>query len=482
MAFVTNVSGVHLARLLVDWRTAAPRGPAYLRLAAALRALVVDGRLPQAARLPAERDLAARLAVSRTTVTAAYDALRQQGFLRARQGSGTFTALPAGHLHQPSGWTAVPDDPDGGAAIDLAVASSEAPPGAVEQAVARAAERLGPHLRGHGYDVLGLPALREAVAARYAARGLPTSPDQVVVTAGALAGFGLVARALLAPGDRVVADTPTYPNALDVVRRTGGRVSAVALTDDGWDLDLVDSAYRQALPRLGYVVADFANPTGHVMDAAARAQLVRTAARAGATLVVDETLVELALDGPPVPPPVAGFDEDDAVVTVGSMSKSHWGGLRTGWVRAPRSLVARFAETRGALDLAPPVLEQLVAAELLADDDVVETRRRQVRERRDALVGALGVHCPAWSWRLPAGGLSLWARLDEPVATALAAAAARHGVRLVPGGRFAADGTGERHVRLPYALPPDLLDDAVRRLARARDDLGVARPPLAAVT
>jgi DNA-binding transcriptional MocR family regulator len=472
------ISGVQLARLLVDWRLAAARGPAYVRLAAALRALVVDGRLPQDGRLPAERELAARLAVSRTTVTAAYDALRREGFLRARRGSGTFTSLPDGHVHQASGWTAV----GGSAALDLAVASPDAVPDAVEAAVARATARLGPHLRGHGYDVLGLPALREAVAGRYEARGLPTSPDQVVVVAGALAGIGLVTRAVLAPGDRVVVDTPTYPNALEVVRRSGGRPTAVGLGDDGWDLDLLDAAYRQVLPRMGYVVADFANPTGHLLDGDGRAALVRSAARAGSTLVVDETLVDVVLDDVAMPPPVAAFDEDDAVVSVGSMSKSHWGGLRTGWVRAPRSLVVRFAETRGALDLAPPVLEQLVAAELLADDDALARRREQVRQRRDALVEALREHCPTWTWRPPSGGLALWVRLDEPIATALASAAARHGVRLVPGARFTVDGTGERHVRLPYALPEQHLHEAVRRLAAACADLGSVTPPLAAVT
>jgi DNA-binding transcriptional MocR family regulator len=472
------VSGVQLARLLADWRLAAPAGPAYARLAAAVRALLVDGRLPLAARLPAERELALRLGISRTTVTAAYDALRSEGYVHARQGSGTFTALPPGSVHQAAGWTAV----GAPAALDLAVASPDAVPGVLEAAVERAAARLPRHLRGPGYDVLGLPELREVVAARYCARGLPTAADQVVVTAGALAGLGLVARALLEPGDRVVVDTPTYPNALDVVRRLRGRLSGVSLEDDGWDLDRVEAAYRSALPRMGYVVADFANPTGHLLDAEGRRRLVRAAARTGSTLVVDESLVDVVLDGGPVPPPVAACGDDDGVVSVGSMSKSHWGGLRTGWVRAPRALVARLAEARAALDLAPPVLEQLVTAELLADESAVAQRREQLRRRRSALVDALAEHCPEWSWRVPAGGLVLWVRLDEPTSTALSVAAARHGVRLVPGGRFAVDGTGERHVRLPFTLPEGDLRAAVERLGTARGDLAGAPVPLAAVT
>lgn len=471
-----------LVRLLTDWRTASG-GPAYVRLAAAVRALVVDGRLPLAARMPAERDLAARLGISRTTVAAAYDALRTDGYLHTRQGAGSVTALPDGHVPQAAGYSAVRSAgfPAGPSLLDLGVASPAALPDSVAAAVDRARDRLGRHLRGHGYDVLGLPELREAVAERYRRRGLPTSPDTILVTAGALGGIGLVTRALLSAGDRVVVDSPTYPTALDVVRRSNGRLLGVGLDEDGWDLDRLEDAYRAAVPRLGYVVADFANPTGHLLPADGRERLARAAARAGSTLLVDETLVDVVLDDVDLPPPVAGFD-DDRVVSVGSMSKTHWGGLRTGWVRAPRDLLGRLAEQRGALDLAPPVLEQLVAAELLADADALNCRRVQLRARRAALTAALREQCADWTWREPAGGLVLWVRLDAPVATALSAAAARHGVRLVPGGRFAADGTGEWHVRVPFTLPEPVLLDAVERLARARSELTDPPLPLAAVT
>lgn len=450
-----------LARLLGDWRLATARGPSYLRLAAAVRSLVDDGRLPVGSRLPAERELAAALGLSRTTVTAAYAALRESRTVVARQGAGTFVAGT-----RVAGGGVPVSAPAPGTVADLAVASPEADAASLLPAVARATAALPAHLGGHGYDVLGLGRLRDVVAARYAARGVPTSPDQVLVTAGSLGGLGLAVRAVVTPGDRVLVDVPTYPNALDAVRRAGGRLVGVPLHDHGWDLDAVAAAYRQAGPRLAYLVADHANPTGHRLDAAGRAAVVAAAGRAGTTLLVDETLADLVLDGEPAPP-VAAWDEDGRVVTVGSLSKSHWGGLRIGWVRAPRALVARLADARGAVDLAPPVLEQLVAAELLEDATAVPARVAQVRDRRDVLVAALADRLPAWEVRVPEGGLSLWARLDAPVATALAAAAARHGVRLVPGGRFTVDGTAERRVRLPFSLPPEQLREAVTRLAVA---------------
>lgn len=305
-------------------------------------------------------------------------------------------------------------------------------------------------------------------------RDRPTRPEQLLVTSGALGAVALAAR-LLGPGDRVVADGPTYPGALEALRAHGGRVACVPLLDDGWDLDAVAGAYRQAVPRLGYVVVDFHNPTGLLLDGPGREALVLAAARCGVTLLVDETLVDLALDGPPVPAPVAAHDEDGRVLTVGSFSKSHWGGLRLGWLRGPAEVVARLAEARSAVDLAPPVLEQLVGLELLADEQALPRRVAQVRQRRDVLLAALAERLPDWQVRRPGGGLSLWARLPAPTATALCAAAERQGVRLVPGGRFLSDGLAERYVRLPFTLPPDDLRDAVDRLALAAQDL---RPPV----
>src|SRR4051812_25161627 len=170
------VSGPHLARLLGEWRSA---GPAYAALARAVRLLVLDGRLPLRTRLPGERDVAAALGVSRTTATAAYAALRDDGFLASRRGSGSWTRLPAD-----AAAVGPPPDP-GERLIDLSCAAAAAPERALHAALAAATAELPRHLPGPGYDTAGLPALREAVAARYTQRGAPTAPEQIFVTAGA---------------------------------------------------------------------------------------------------------------------------------------------------------------------------------------------------------------------------------------------------------------------------------------------------------
>ena len=227
-----SVPEAQLVRLLGDWpgqrsgRPGLAGGPGYARLAAAMRALLLDARLPAGARLPAERRLAAALGLSRTTVAAAYRLLRDEGYLASRQGSGSVTALPPGRLRRHASW--VPAMPDDSGALDLALASPEAC-AELPAAMAAALDLLPAYLHGHGYDGYGLPVLREAVARRYTERGLPTAPEQIFVTGGAQHAFDLLLRCLVSPLDPVLVESPTYPNALDALARARARVVAVGL-------------------------------------------------------------------------------------------------------------------------------------------------------------------------------------------------------------------------------------------------------------
>jgi DNA-binding transcriptional MocR family regulator len=209
-----------------------------------------------------------------------------------------------------------------------------------------------------------------------------------------------------------------------------------------------------------------------------RERLVATAHATGTELVVDESWVDLPLDGEPVPPPVAVFDRHSRVVSIGGMSKGYWGGLRIGWVRASAPLVQRLAALRIGVDMASPVLEQLVAVRLLAQaETIVAARRAQLAFRRDALVEALTSMLPEWRFFVPTGGATLWAELDGPISSALSRAAEDVGVRLAPGPRFGLDGTLERFIRLPFTLAADDLTEAVRRIASVRHDLDYTSRP-----
>ena len=437
------------------------RSPAYRDLAERIRFLVVDGRLPVGTRLPSERELARVLAVSRSTVTAAYAHLGTAGYLRARQGAGAFVQVPPG---QALGGLPGVGLADAGA-LNLAFAAPAAPAG-VAEAYAHAVDQLPALLRSHGYSADGLPVLRQRIADWYTTRGLPTAPAQVVVTGGALAALNLVAATLLGPGDRVLVETPTYANALEALRRRGLRPMAYPLGPEGWDAAGFDATVRQTAPRAAYLIPEFQNPTGGWLAPEQRPELAASLRRNRTVAVVDETLVEVRLDGQPPRLPLASFLPD--AVTLGSASKAFWGGLRVGWVRAPRELVRTLVEHRATLDLGTAPLEQLALAALLEDPDpVLADQRRRLREQRDRLVDQLAEHLPSWRCQVPGGGLSLWVELPGESSSRLAAAAERQGLLLSAGPRFFPGGGGERRLRLPFAAAPEVLDDAVQRLVRA---------------
>jgi DNA-binding transcriptional MocR family regulator len=440
--------------------------PAYRSLADGVRRLVSDGRLLVGTRLPSERSLTTELALSRNTVVAALDALRDDGFVVTRRGSGSVVALP--------------DGPDGPAVSQAGLIPTDAPPDVIDLTYAalpaaagvtaafeRAVAELPRHLATAGYHPRGLPETRAALAEWFTGRGLPTSPDEVVVTGGAHAGLAAVLRADLEVGDRVLLESPTYPNAIVGVRRSAYRPVAAQLTPRGWDVEAIEVGLRQSGARMAYLIPDHQNPTGLVMDAGTRTAVAEVLARGRARAVVDETFVELGLDEEREPVEPFAAEAPDAY-TLGSAGKTWWGGLRVGWVRAPRDRVPRVVEARHSLDLGTAVLEQLVVTDLLrSGHDVLVERRAEARSRRDAMVAALRTHVPDWRFEVPTGGLNLWCELPEPRGDELAQVGEQAGVRLARGGQFGVEGGLSRWIRIPFCVPADEADEVGRRLADA---------------
>lgn len=461
------------ARLAALVGRAPLRAPAYRGLAEALRLLVLDGLLVQDMRLPSERDASRALGLSRTTVAAAYALLRESDLLAARRGAGNYVTVSSPAVASVLLPAAGPTQ-DG--AIGLLCASSEAPPG-IGAAYARALQSLPALLAGTGYFPDGLPRLRERLAGWFTERGLPTDPAQLVITSGALSALNVVARAVLRAGDRTLLESPTYSNAVTALDRAGGRPLGLPVSGDADEVDTagLEQLLRQARPRLAYLIPDFHNPTGRLMSCADRERVAASLRRSRTLPVVDETLVELDLDELPRPAPFGTFAP--GTITIGSASKAFWGGLRIGWIRAPHALVGRLVDARATIDLGAAPVEQVVLAEVLQDaTELLADQRLRLRARRDALRAALTATLPAWSANRPAGGLSLWVQLPEPIARVLAVAAEGRGVLVTPGTRFHVDSGGERHLRLPFTAPEHLLTEAVRRLALAEEDVRAGVP------
>ena len=444
-----------LARLLGHWQQASSRTPLWRQLADALRLLILDGRLALATRLPGERELAAALEVSRTTISSALAHLREEGYLESRHGSGSRVILPDTR--------AIPTLSTASAALDLSTAALSAGP-EIHQAYAHALAAITQHLTLTGYDQLGLPALREAIAARYSARGLPTQTDEVMVVNGAVSGFALVLRMMTGPGDRVVVDHPTYPLAIAAIQGAQCRPVGVSLPEKGWDTDGFAATLAQTAPRLAYLMPDFHNPTGRCMDRDTRQAIADIAAQTRTALVVDETMVDLWFDAPP-PPPLASFNPHANVITLGSGGKSFWGGLRLGWIRASSRTIATLTQTRDTLDLGSPVLEQLAARWLFENSDTfLPARRKMLLAHRNRCRELLQTHFPEWKFHEAEGGLSYWIELPGMLATQLAARAETLGINLGTGTRFGLSGAFDRYLRMPFSLDPAQLEEALIRI------------------
>lgn len=457
----TRVSARRLAVLLGPHSTGVP---AYRWLADGIRRLVADGRLLHGTRLPSERELLTQLGVSRTTVTRAYGVLRDRGYASAVRGSGTVVQVPGGPVAgggEPLELSSL--QPTGRDVVDLTCAAPAATPG-LNRAYEAAVERMPSFIAGAGYFPLGVPELREAIAQRYADRGVPTDPDQIIVTTGALAALAATIRAVLRRADPVVVESPTYPNSLRALEHAGARVVGAPLVTEA--ADDVAGVIRQSGVRMMLAMPDFHNPTGVVWSDDERARIARKWRGSGVTGVVDETMSDTWLDGPVDARPMAAHAP--GCVTVGSAAKTFWGGLRIGWIRAPHALTGAIARARLTMDLGAPVLEQLVVAHLLRTQGALsEESRQRIKDSRRVLLG-LADRCPGWQVDVPTGGLSLWWHLPSESSTALVTAAERHGVLLAPGSLFAVDGRGlERWIRTPYALDAVSLRRAVDGIADA---------------
>ena len=460
-----------LADLLGRWPAA--DGPLYRLLATRIGRLADTGELPPGIRLPPERALASALAVSRNTVALAYQVLRDDGMAESRQGSGTrltpHRITPAA-AHRANGFFA--GLLDGAAAVDLAMGAVECAP-AVAAALRAPADVLGPRAidrllgAGSGYHPYGLAELRTAIAAMLTdTHGVPTTPAEVLVTTGAQQALELLAQSELAPGQAVVTEDPTFPGFLDVVQRAGGRPVGVPPGDVGRIADAV-AAHR---PALVYLIPTFHNPTGAVLPAAARAEIVSLARRyPDVTFIDDQTMAELPLSPGRPPSPLAALGPGRPnVVTVGSFSKTYWGGLRTGWVRAPEGIIARLASAKAAADLGSPAFQQAIVAELVRErhQEILAERADWTRERYAVLASALSSLLPGWTWSRPAGGLTIWARLPgEADSSAFAQAALRRGVAVIPGRLLSVSAQRTPWLRMAFVRPPSELAAAAATLA-----------------
>ena len=458
--------------------------PVYQQIAGWLRAEIEAGRLGPGDRLPTIRALARQLGVNRDTVALAYEALAREGWLESTVGRGTFVRRPPEAPAPPPFEPVLSPLVERLLDFERARVRYAAPPGTVplhslvpdpalypgdefRRALARAMARSGNDLLRYGQPQ-GHPGLREVLAARLRAAGVPVGPDEVVVTQGASEGIALALRLFAAPGDVVAVEEPTYHNVLATLAALGLRVAPVAMRDGAPDLGALERALERPDVKLFYTMPSFHNPLGTSSDLAHRRALLAVAARTGKPVIEDAYEMDLRFAGKPVPS-LAALDERGLVVQLFSFSKSLFPGARVGSIAARGRVVEALLALKHASDLGGALVLQAALADFVAGggyDRHLSRMRRVLRARCDALLEALAREMPdGVRWPEPEGGLQLWVELPEFVDTAeLLPEAVRAGVLFAPGFQFRSDPRPSSGLRLSIAMAGE---EEIRRGVRA---------------
>ena len=459
----------------LDFRPDPAGKPLYLQLAEALSEAIRGGRIAVGARLPSERLYAQKLAVSRTTVTAAYQELKAMGLVRGHVGRGAEVVADDPDHSEVIAWPLLAVRParlaDAAAVGAISLGDGWLYPSLVPHAALQAcAARVVQDGLGGIAPILGLTSLRAALVERFRAGGVKVSADEVLVTGGAQLGLNVIARALLAPGDAVVCETPTWHGAVRAFRAAGAEVAGVALDREGVDPAALEDALVRRRPKFVYLIPSFQCPTGRLMGLERRRQVLEICARFRTPIVESHVYGDIAFAS--APPSLKALDTAGIVIQQGSASKTVSAALRLGWLVAPPAAMELLAPAKASLDLSTPALTQSTLAEFLASGGYARHLpwlRGELVRRRDALLAALAEFCPELRCIVPQGGLYVWALLPAPLRAAeVEAAAALEGVSVRGGGAFLPGGCESRHIRLCFAAPAEgEIAEGARRLGRA---------------
>ncbi len=455
----TRMSVSALSRLLDGWMDTRPTLTESLEIS--LIELIESGFVPAGITLPPQRDLANSLGVSRGTVATALKDLEAGGYLvlvqgsgaRVRSGRGRSQTLGEGRYFS---LTNAPAD-----VFDFSTGALPA-----SKAAARILEEriddVTPYLDTDGYFPAGIPVLRQGIAEQLTREGIPTKPQQILVTSGAQQAMSLVLNYLASPGDLAIVEDPTYRGVLEALRTCNARAEGVPLTQGGIDVDLVRQSLRRK-PRLLYCQTTIHNPSGQTMHPTRRRELAEVINASGLRTVEDCCYRDVTFHGDP-PAGLSALVNPDLLLMVGTFSKLFWGGLRIGWVRAEKPAIRALTQMRKTADIATPIIDQLYAFKMLSVTEEARTERRE-----DLLAGLasseklLRKYRPSWTWKSVAGGTGLW--VDTGIDTIkLTKDARQRGIKLSPGPTFSPHEGHRTMLRLPLWHQPSEIEHVFETL------------------
>ncbi|KEQ25895.1 MocR-like pyridoxine biosynthesis transcription factor PdxR [Paenibacillus tyrfis] len=447
--------------------------PLYQQIADDIERRISYGEFPPGSLLPSERKLAEQLGVNRSTVILAYAELRALGIVESRTGSGTRVSKykwGATPKHTPNwhryveGGSFLPNLPflrrvrealqQDSTLIDFASGELGADISPVEEINTLMDENHYTAYLGYA-NPQGFGPLREALVTYLSQyRGIQTTESSILITSGSQQSLYLITQCLLAPGDAVAIEDPSYCYSLPIFQSAGLRLFRLPVDAKGIRPEDVRSLYKKHRIKMVFVNPNYQNPTGIALDPERRIELLDVASELGLPIVEDDPFSLTAYNGMP-PQPLKSMDPLGSVLYIGSFSKIAASGLRVGWMVAPHSVVERLADARQQMDFGLSVVPQQVAAQFLKSPYVqphLDRLRMHLLYKRDLLISALRQELPDLvSFSIPQGGLHLWCKIIPEVSdNKLFEEAIRHGIIFVPGSVYGSD---SGYVRFTFARP-----------------------------
>ncbi|NIK76568.1 DNA-binding transcriptional MocR family regulator [Paenibacillus castaneae] len=445
--------------------------PLYQQIADNMEQRISYGEFPPGSLLPSERKLAEQLEVNRSTIILAYEELRAAGIIESRSGGGTRVSKHkwgATPKHTPNwnryvkGGNFLPSVPflrrirealqQNQSLIDFASGelSSDLSPNKEIKLILNE----HPFTEHLGYDnPQGYMPLRKAlVQFLNDYRDIHTTASSILITSGSQQSLYLITQCLLAPGDAVAIEDPSYCYSLPMFQSAGLRLFRLPVDDKGIQPKDIIALYKKNRIKMIFINPNFHNPTGTCMDQERRNQLLEAAGSLGIPIVEDDPFSLTSYNGLP-PRPLKSDDEHGSIIHIGSLSKTIASGLRIGWMVAPHSVVSRLADARLQMDFGLSVVPQRIATQFLQSPYVephLDRLRMNLLFKRDLLIEALRKELPDLvTFTIPEGGLHLWCRIIPEVnESRLLEECIRRGVVYVPGSVYGSDAD---YVRFTFA-------------------------------
>lgn len=398
------------------------RGPLYRQVYETLRNAILDGTLKPQQRLPGSRELAMQLNVSRNTVNTAYEMLQAEGYIDSRRGSGFYvielehslTQVAQSNTHSASFTSPqlLPEQSLSQRGQLLAAATRAVPtiinpafqPGLPDldqfpyrqwqKCLYKVANNMDAEVMRY-HDHGGLPQLK-LVLRDYlrTSRGVKCDAEQIIVVNGSQAGLDLVARMCINNGEHIAVENPGYLGARDGFSAAGANLIPIDMDEKGICIESLHAASKQQQIRLLYVTPSYQFPSGTIMSAQRRMEILQWAADNNAFIIEDDYDSELRYAGQPLSC-LQGLDRQDRVIYLGTFSKVVFPGLRLGYLVLPKTIARSFAYALRKTGQDPPLLLQAAMAEFIATGYFASHLRKMRKlygQKQRRLVDLINLH------------------------------------------------------------------------------------------